>query len=82
MAEKLVIDLTSLIPLNAVAVTIEYKTTSGAKALLHRFEGDQSPVVLNGPGGTVEVNVPQSRKLYLERLDAADWDIGCYGYRI
>ncbi|MFL9987234.1 hypothetical protein [Paraburkholderia sediminicola] len=82
MTEKLVVDLESAIPLSAITAIIEYKTIPSAKALLHRFEGDQSPVVLNGPSGTVEVNVSQSRKLYLERLDPADWEIGCSGYDI
>ncbi|MFL9859466.1 hypothetical protein PQR72_27665 [Paraburkholderia madseniana] len=75
MTNKMTIDLGSVIPLSAIKVIIDYQTVPGAKALLHRFEGDQNPVVLKGPSGTVEVNVSQSRKLYLERLDAADWAI-------
>jgi hypothetical protein len=81
MSDKLTVDLESAIPPNAITATIEYKTTPGAKALLHRFEGDQNPAVLNGPSGQIEVNVSQSRKLYLEKLDAAGWDIICAGYR-
>lgn len=81
MTERLEIELASVIPPNAISATIEYKTTSGAKALLHRYEGDQSPFVLNGPTGKVEINVPESRKLFLERLDSADWEIGCSGFR-
>ncbi|WP_145956452.1 hypothetical protein [Burkholderia pseudomallei] len=81
MTDKFVLDLESSIPPNALAATIEYKTQAGAQALLHRFDGDQYPIVLRGPSGTIEVSVSQSRKLYLERLDGADWEIGCSGYR-
>jgi hypothetical protein len=81
MTAKETVNLESAIPPNAVTATIEYKTTNGAKALLHRFDGDQSSVVLSGPAGKVEINVSQSRKLFLERLDSASWEIGCSGYR-
>jgi hypothetical protein len=81
MTEKLLVNLETAIPLSAIAATIAYKSTMGAKALLHRFEGDQTPIVLTGPSGEVEVNVAQGRRLYLERLDGADWEVGCSGYR-
>jgi len=75
MTNKLQVNLESAIPENAVTATITCKSTPGAKALLHRFDVDQSPAVLNGLGGQIEVNVSQNRKLYLERLDGADWDL-------
>jgi hypothetical protein len=81
MADKSTVNLESAIPPNAITAKITYKSSPGAKALLHRFDGDQSPAVLIGPSGQIEVNVSQTRKLYLERLDGADWDIGCCGYR-
>ncbi|WP_144156183.1 hypothetical protein [Paraburkholderia sp. BCC1885] len=81
MTNKLEFNLESAIPPNAITATITYKSPPGAKALLYRFDGDQSPAVLNGPSGQFEVNVSQSRKLYLERLDGADWEVGCNGYR-
>lgn len=82
MSEKLVIDLSKLVPPNGVSATIKFMTTEGAKALLHRFDGDLSPVTLHGPSGTVDVNISDSKKLFLERLDSADWEIACAGYSI
>lgn len=80
MADKLTIDLEALVPPNAITTTLSFTTSASATSLLHRYEGDQAPLVLKGPSGEVEINIPQNRKLYLERLDASDWEISCLGY--
>jgi hypothetical protein len=81
MAEKKTIDLSTAIPASAKSAIITFKCSSPtSKALLHRFDGDQSPAVLHGPSGQLEVNVAQGRKLFLEQLDAADWELGVSGY--
>lgn len=80
MAEKIPINLESVVPPNAKTAILAYTTKGPAKALLHRFDGDQTPVVLNGPSGEIEINIPANRTVFLERLDIADWDVGCTGY--
>lgn len=80
MIKKILVNLEMTIPISAVSATVEYSTSSKALAKLYRFDGDPSPISLEGPRGTIEVNVSHGRKLYLETIDNSPWQIMCSGY--
>jgi len=68
------------VPDRAVVAVLRYRTTDGAKAKIHLFEGDQSPRVLHGPDGTVRVNCPSEKKFILEKITDANWDFTLIKY--
>lgn len=78
---KIEINLLGKVPPNATAITLAFKTSGASTALIHRYEGDNSPAVLKGPAGEIDLNVSQGTlKLYLEPLDGSSWELAVSGY--
>ena len=81
MIQKTMLNLGVTVPLNAVKAILNYTVTNGtAPAKLYRFDGDSNPLILRGPKGTCEVDLPKGRILYVDVTDGASWHVSCSGY--
>lgn len=70
------------IPFSARTVSLAYKINSTGKALIYRFEGDQTPMVLHEPEGKFDINIPEDQKIFIELLDDGTWEIIIAGWSI
>ena len=69
MSERRKIDISEFVPPTAVRLSISYQVLPVCgTALVYRFKGDLTPVVLKGPGGqlSIELAVPA---IEIELLD-------------